>query len=149
MRICDLTDFRTRQCVKSVFLFGVSMKPLFTFSTSIGITVQVVTEINDVPLRGLFLLEIDPNCIANDVILSLTSFDGSPEDAELKAMDMCMEIEMMALEMSRERTKDWFPVPEDVQYVDFCSEDADLAELTAFEESTLLTDENNQPGLRF
>lgn len=79
------------------------MKPLFTFSTSIGISVQVVTEINDVPLRGLFLLEIDPNCIANDVILSLTSFDGSPEDAEIKAMDMCSEIEMMALEMSRER----------------------------------------------
>lgn len=79
------------------------MKPLFTFSTSIGIAVQVVTEINDVPLRGLFLLEIDPNCIANDVVLSLTAFDGTPEDAELKAMDICMEIEVMALEMSRER----------------------------------------------
>lgn len=113
------------------------MKPLFTFSTSIGITVQVVTEINDVPLRGLFLLEIDPNCIANDVILSLTSFDGSPEDAELKAMDMCSEIEMMALEMSRERLRS-------LEFVPLTRDD-----YTWIDTSTLFTDENNQPGLRF
>ncbi len=102
MRICDLTDFRTRQCVKSVFLFGVPMnKPLFTFFTSIGITVQVVTEINDVPLRGLFILEIDPDCIVNDKPISVSDIMSSPDGAEAKAMRICHEIEMMALELAR------------------------------------------------
>lgn len=62
---------------------------------------MVISEINDVPLRGLFILEVDPDCIVNDKPISISDVLSSFGGAEAKAMRICQEIELMALELAR------------------------------------------------
>lgn len=71
----------------------------FAFPTSIGISVAVVTEIAGVPLRGIYLLELDLQLIANSEPISLHGPYESVDAANWVAMGMCNEIEDMALEI--------------------------------------------------